>query len=772
MEKAKIRELVSQLTLEEKAGLCSGEDFWRTKAVERLNVPQIMVSDGPHGLRKQDDKADHLGVNDSIKAVCFPTGCASASSFNRELIKEMGEALGEECRAEGVAVLLGPGVCIKRSPLCGRNFEYFSEDPYLAGEIATSFIKGVQSKNVGVSIKHFLANSQEHRRMSSDAIVDERTLREIYLPAFEKAVKEAKPWTVMCSYNKINGKYAADNKRFLTRILRDEWGFDGVVVSDWGAVNDRVSNLNAGLDLEMPSSNGFNDKLIVEAVKAEKLDEAVLDRACERILDLVFKYTENAIERYEFDRMADHKKAMETARETITLLKNDNVLPLKKGVRAAFIGQYADKPRFQGGGSSHINTKYVTSALDFAKTSGINNITWTQGYDDTEDEVNEALIEEAVMAAAVADVAVIFAGLPDSFESEGFDRRHLHMPDAQNELIERVARVQQNVVVVLHNGAPVEMPWIDKVGAVLETYLSGEGVGAATVEILYGDVNPSARLAETFPLKLEDNPSYLYYFGEGDRAEYREGIYVGYRYYDKKKTEVLFPFGHGLSYTSFEYSGLKLDKHEMDDTEELLVSVNVKNTGERYGKEVVQLYVGAFDNDYVMRPVKELKGFEKVGLEPGETKTVSFKLSKRDFAYYETGINDWFVESGEYRIMIGRSAENIVLFDTALVKGTVRRPFSVSTDTTCGDVVGLAPECNELMKEYLNKFTLFDSDESAAGEAMGENMVNAQMMYNPLRGAVWFALREPTSMAEVKEFADKLNAVIAANDKKIFENNV
>ena len=596
-----IRAIISKMTLEEKAGMCSGADFWHTKAVERLGVPAVMVSDGPHGLRKQSDEADHLGINNSIKAVCFPAGCGTAASFNRELITMMGETIGNECQAEGVSVILGPAVNIKRSPLCGRNFEYYSEDPYLATEMAGALIKGVQSKNVGTSIKHFLANNQETRRMSSSSEVDERTLREIYLAAFEGAIREQKPWTVMCSYNKINGIYAAENREYLTKVLREEWGFDGYVVSDWGATNARVEDLAAGMDLEMPSSNGINDKLIVEAVKNGTLSEDVVDLACERILNIGYRFVENRDQNAVFDLDKDHETVRRIAEETIVLLKNDGILPLKEEDEIAFIGKYAKKPRYQGGGSSHINSHKVTSAWDVVEQLG--NISYAQGFHDDKDEIEEALLQEAVEGASKAKVAVIFAGLPDAFESEGFDRSHMRIPNCQNELIARVVKVQPNTVVVLHNGSPVEMPWAKDVKGIIEAYLGGQAVGAACADILFGKVNPSAKLPETFPLKLEDNPSYLYYFGEKDKVEYKEGIFVGYRYYDTKKMDVLFPFGHGLSYTTFAYSNLRVNKSTITDQDNVTVSIDVTNTGNRVGKEVVQLYVRDV-NSTVIRPEK------------------------------------------------------------------------------------------------------------------------------------------------------------------------
>lgn len=755
MTTEKIREIIGKMTLEEKAGLCSGKDFWHTKGYERLGIPVTMLSDGPHGLRKQSDEADHLGINDSIKAVCFPAACGTAASFNRELMKTLGETLGNECQAEGVSVILGPAVNIKRSPLCGRNFEYFSEDPYLATEMAGAYIDGVQSKNVGTSIKHFLANNQETRRMSSSSEVDERTLREIYLAAFEGAVSKHKPWTVMCSYNKINGVYAAENYEYLTKVLRNEWGFDGYVVSDWGAVNARVEDLAAGLDLEMPSSNGINDKLIVEAVKNNTLKEEILDQACERILNIIFRYVENRDHTAVFDRDRDHEIARKIAEETIVLLKNeDNILPLSETDDIVFIGKYAKVPRYQGGGSSHINSHKVTSACDAAADK--KNVHFVQGFDDKTDEVDEKLMKEAVNAARKAKVAVIFAGLPDSYESEGFDRTHMRMPENQNILIHRVAEVQPNTVVVLHNGSPVEMPWVNEVKGILEAYLGGEAVGAACVDILFGKVNPSAKLAETFPKKLEDNPSYLYYFGEKDRVEYREGIFVGYRYYDTKNMDVLFPFGHGLSYTTFEYSNLSLDKESITDQDTVRVRVDVTNTGKVAGKEIVQLYV-ADQQSTVIRPKKELKGFEKIELKPGETKTVEFILDKRAFAYWNTQIHDWHVETGDFTIMIGRSSRDIPCSKTIHVESTVKLPVVYTLNTTLGDIME-NPKAAEYVKELMKGSFLEEKKEesSVAAEAISEEMTMAMMKYMPIRGALSFGNGKLT-YEQLQGIVDQLN---------------
>lgn len=757
MTAEKIKELVSKMTLEEKAAMCSGADFWHTEAVERLGIPASMVSDGPHGLRKQDDKADHLGVNESIKAVCFPAGCGTAASFNRELLKEMGEALGNECQAEGVSVILGPAVNIKRSPLCGRNFEYYSEDPCLATEIAGALIHGVQSKNVGTSIKHFLANNQETRRLSSDSRVDERTLHEIYLAAFEGAVTREKPWTVMCSYNRINGTYAAENHKYLTEVLRDQWKFDGYVMSDWGAVNNRVADLKAGLDLEMPASGGTNDELIVRAVQSGALEESVVDTAVERILNIVFRYEEHRDKTAVFDRDKDHELARKVAQETIVLLKNEGVLPLEEKKQIAFIGKYVKKPRYQGGGSSHINSHKVTAAWDVIKD--MPNISYAQGFVDDKDQTDEALLEEAVQTAAKADVAVIFAGLPDSFESEGYDRTHMRMPDCQNELIAKVAAVQPNTIVVLHNGSPVEMPWADQVKGIVEAYLGGQAVGGAVCDILFGKVNPSGRLPETFPKKLEDNPSYLSYIGEGDMVEYREGIFVGYRYYDKKKMDVLFPFGYGLSYTAFDYSNLRVDKKKFKDTDTVTVTVDVTNTGKMAGKEVVQLYV-ADKESTVIRPEKELRDFAKVELMPGETKTVSFTLGKRAFAYYNTTIHDWHVETGEFVIQIGRSSRDIGLQETVTVESTVKIPFVYTTDTTLGDVMK-NPKAYEIVKSLFEK-SLFDTDSAeergeASSEAISDDMNEAMLIYTPLRGPVSFG--GEVSMEDIQKLVDQMNAL-------------
>ena len=740
-KKMDIKALIAKMTLEEKAGLLSGADFWHTKAVERLGIPATMVSDGPHGLRKQDLTGDHLGINDSIKAVCFPAASATAASFDTDMIRTLGEAVGDSCQHEELSVVLGPAVNIKRSPLCGRNFEYFSEDPFLAGKMATALIQGVQSRNVGTSIKHFAANNQEHRRMSSSSNADERTLREIYFPAFEMAVKEAQPWTVMCSYNRLNGVFASENPWLLTDVLRKEWGFRGYVMSDWGAVSDRVAGVAAGLDLEMPSSGGINDRKIVQAVREGRLDEKKVDLCCERILNIVFRYAENARPDTPWDKEAQHSLAARAAAECMVLLKNEeNALPLRKEDAVAFIGEFAKKPRYQGGGSSHINSFKTTAALDAAK--GLN-VLYAQGYSAAQDTATEGQIEEAVKIAQAAHTAVVFAGLPDAYESEGYDRKHMRMPDCQNRLIEAVAAANPNTVVVLHNGSPVEMPWIGKVKAVLEAYLGGQAVGEAVVKVLYGEVNPSGHLPETFPLKLEDNPSFLFFGGEPSGTDYREGIFVGYRYYDKKKMDVLFPFGHGLSYTTFAYSDLRLSADSIRDTDLLTVTLTVKNIGSRFGKTVAQVYVGDAEST-VLRPVRELKAFAKVALDPGESKEVSFTLDKRAFAYWNSDIRDWHVETGDFTIEAGDSSRRLPLKATVRVESTVDLPRRYDLNSIFMDIMA-DPRAKVIVAPFMAKSMgalAPHQDENretdAAREAITEDMSLAMMNYMPLRGALSF----------------------------------
>lgn len=770
-----VKKLVNELTLEEKASLCSGADFWHTEAIDRLNIPAAMVSDGPHGIRKQENLADHMGVAESIKAIGFPTASAMACSFDRDLLHKVGDALGEECVAEDLAVLLGPGINMKRSPICGRNFEYYSEDPVVAGELGAAFVNGVQEHGVGTSLKHFAANNQEWRRMSISAEIDERTLREIYLAAFETVVKKAQPWTIMCSYNRINGVYSCENDWLLNKVLRDEWGFEGLVMTDWGAMDERVPSLKAGLDLEMPDCHGETDKLIVKAVQSGELEESVLDTAVERILTMVDKYLTarkdidpasmvhplpSSVERG-YDVAAHHALARTTAEQSAVLLKNEDILPLQKDKKIAFIGEFAKVPRIQGGGSSHINNTSIESALDAAGDS----VSYAQGFHIDEETTDETLLQEAITLAKGSDVAVIFAGLPDSFESEGFDRTHLNMPANQNELIARISEVQPNVVVVLHSGSPIAMPWLDKVAGVLQMYLAGQASGGAAVNLLFGDATPCGKLAETFPLHLEDNPSYLNFPGNREKVCYQEGVFIGYRYYDKKKMDVLFPFGYGLSYTDFTYSNMKVtvngknaaDVDVIKETDEIVVSADITNTGNCDGAEIVQLYI---KNPvvYEIRPEKELRDFAKVFLKAGETKTVTFTLNARAFSYYETRIHDWYAESGDYEILLASSSRDIRLQDTVSITGSKKIPFVADYVTTCEDVELFAKDGSAL-DEMLRGSGFAEATDHDGDDSMGSgtaDMMKAMFTGTPLHSILSFSSEELT-YEDIQDTIRKLN---------------
>jgi beta-glucosidase len=679
--------LLKKMTLEEKAGLCCGGSFWSTLAMPELGIPAMTLTDGPHGVRKQSGAADHLGLNESDKTTCFPTAAGLAASWNRELLYKVGVAIGEECQTENVQIILGPAANIKRSPLCGRNFEYFSEDPYLSAQLAAKHIQGVQNQGVGTSLKHFAVNNQETKRFNINVVIDERTLREIYLASFEGAIVDAKPWTVMCAYNKINGEFCSQNKRLLTDILREEWGFTGFVVSDWFAVSERDEALAAGLDLEMPTSAGIGREAIIKAVNNGTLSDETLDRSVERILKAIFRAVEGRKAGAVYEKTAHHALAKEAARESMVLLKNeDGILPLAKNGKIALLGPFAQVPRFQGAGSSRISATQIDIPYDeIAKVIGNTALKYVEGYSLNDDTVNAALLGGVKETAASADVCVVFAGLSDKDDSEGKDRTSLRLPENQNVLIEEIVKVQKNVVVVLMNGSAVEMPWVDGVKGILEAYLGGQAMAGALVDILFGDCNPSGKLAETFPKQLSDTPCFVNFPGDNKRVEYREGLFVGYRYYDKTGVKPLFPFGYGLSYTTFEYSGLSLDKTEMTDAEELRVSLTVKNTGKRAGKEIVQLYVRDIASS-VIRPVKELKGFEKVDLAPREEKQVEFILGKRAFAFYDTDINNWRVETGDFEILIGKSSAETVLSAVVHVMSTTTVKKNYTLDSTIADI--------------------------------------------------------------------------------------
>ena len=667
-------ELLAELSNLEKATLCTGRTFWDLHGVERLGLPSVMVTDGPHGLRKQGGDNDHIGLSESVPAVCFPSGAGLASSWNRSLLCEVGTALGQACLQERVSVLLGPGVNIKRSPLCGRNFEYFSEDPLLSGEIAKAWIQGVQSQGIGTSIKHFAANNQENHRLVVDTIVDERTLREIYLPGFEIAVKDAQPWTVMCSYNLLNGTYLAENKLLLTDILKQEWGHTGLVVTDWGAANQRVAGIAAGLELDMPGNGGVFTPRILAAIESGELEQQALDAAATRVIELLLKSKPALEQPFRYDVEAHHALARRAAEEACVLLQNeDSLLPLGRNDSIAVIGALARHPRYQGAGSSQITPTRIEIPLqEIARLlpDGVEP-RFAPGYSLTDDSIDTALREDALLLAAEAETVIVFAGLPDAYESEGFDRDHMRLPAAQLDLIQQLVEVAQKVVVVLQNGSPVELPFKDKVPAILECYLGGQAGASALARVLFGDANPGGKLAETFPLRVEDTPCHAWFPGGPRQVQYREGIWVGYRYYCSANVPVAFPFGHGLSYTNFEYRDIRVagdaaadsghcDSASLDDWGGLLIECDIQNTGGMAGWEIAQLYIHTGDS-VVHRPRRELKGFEKTWLEPGETKTVRFEICRRAFAYWDVVKSSWVVPGGTFELEVGASSQDIRL---------------------------------------------------------------------------------------------------------------
>jgi beta-glucosidase len=662
---------LSELTLEEKASLCLGSDFWHTAPVERLRIPAIMVSDGPHGLRAQLGEADHVGLGGSAPATCFPTASALGSSWNPELFRAVGEALGREAKKLGVSVVLGPGINMKRSPLCGRNFEYISEDPWLAGELATAMVQGTQSQGIGTSLKHYAANNQEDDRLRVSAEVDDRSLREIYLPAFERVVKLAQPWTVMCAYNKVNETYCSEHHWLLTEVLREEWGFEGLVVSDWGAVHDRVAALQAGLDLEMPPNLGVSDAAIVEAVRNGSLDESDLDEAVSRVLRLVDRSQPALVERGSVDFDEHHTLARRAAHESAVLLKNNrNVLPLQpeEGSTVAVIGEFGRTPRYQGAGSSQVNPTQLDVAWDELQSAlaGRAEVRFAAGFGIGTTDNDQQLLREAVEVAQTANHVIVFLGLPGEDESEGFDRTQIDLPANQVMLVHALAEVHDRLIVVLANGGVVRVStWDDKVAAILECWLSGQAAGGAAVDLLLGVANPSGKLAETIPIRLQDNPSYLNFPGEDGVVHYGEGIFIGYRAYDKLVQQVSYPFGFGLSYTSFEVNDVDVSVAGSVAGGDLAVTVSaaVTNTGQVAGAEVVQVYVGDVQAS-VSRPLRELKGFAKVHLQPGETRQVSCQLDQRAFAFWSRLFQQWVIESGEFTIAVGTSSRDLVATET------------------------------------------------------------------------------------------------------------
>ena len=645
--------IIEKMTLKEKASMLSGKGMWRTHAFPEYGIPEFFLSDGPHGMRTQEGEGDWLGINKSKPATCFPTAATIANSWDRELAKKIAEALGEEAAAFGVDMILGPGLNIKRSPLCGRNFEYFSEDPYLAGEMAAAYVTGIQSRGVAACPKHFAVNSQELRRMSNNSVVDERTLREIYTAAFETTIKKAKPKAIMSSYNQVNGVYANENAYLLQTLLRKTFGFDGIVVSDWGASNDHTEGARCGSNLEMPGNSGTTAKELVRAVREGRIEEKILDQRIDEILTAMLPVHQTVVEsRKEFSIEEHHKLARRAAAESIVLLKNEHhILPLNQPEKIAVIGEFAEKARYQGAGSSLVNATKVENVMDIIGQSFSGKVVYEPGYRRNQ-KTDTVLLEKAKDAARAADAVLLFVGLDEASESEGMDRTHMRMPQNQLELIEAVADVNTETVVVLSAGSAMEMPWIDRVKAVVHGYLGGQAGASAMLAVLTGKLNPSGKLNETYPLCYEDTPAYAYYPGKERNSEYREGLYVGYRYYDTVKKEVLFPFGYGLSYTEFTYSNL----HVTDEG----ARFEITNTGTYAGAETAQLYVEK-ENAKIFGPVHELKGFCKVFLKPGETKTVTIPFEERTFAYFNIQTENWEEEEGIYRICIAKNSRETVL---------------------------------------------------------------------------------------------------------------
>ncbi len=662
-------DIIKQMTLEEKCYLFSGKDFWQTRSVERLGVPNMTLSDGPHGIRKQEGAGDQLGLNGSLPATCYPTAATIANSWDTALGEEIGEHLGTEAASQGVGTLLGPGLNIKRSPFCGRNFEYFSEDPYLAGKMAASYIRGIQKNGVAACPKHFAANSQELRRMASDSVMDERTLREIYLTGFEIAVKEGRARSIMSAYNRINGVYANENEHLLQEILRDEWGFDGFVVSDWGASNDHTEGVRAGSHLEMPTTGGDSDLELIEAVKSGRFSQELLDQRVDELLDVILSVTKSIkpLEGKPFDVEKHHAMAAKASEQSIVLLKNENnILPLKKGAKVAVIGEFAQKARYQGAGSSVVNPTRLDNAMDVIKNFDLDVAGFEAGYPRS-GRGDPAMQARAVELAKKADIVLLYIGLDEISESEGLDRSHMRLPQSQIDLIEAVAAVNPSVVAVMSAGSAVEMPWLPKCKALVHGYLCGQAGASSVLKVITGQVNPSGKLAESYPVKYEDVSSAPYFPAKERTAEYREGLYVGYRYFETANVPVLFPFGFGLSYTTFEYSDLTVTGKEATFT--------LKNTGGMDGAEVAQLYVSKPDGD-VFRPAKELKGFTKVFLKAGESRQVTIPLDDKAFRYFNVKTNRFETEGGAWTVMIGASCADIRLSGTVSVKGTqVASPY-------------------------------------------------------------------------------------------------
>ncbi|KRM12775.1 glycoside hydrolase family 3 C-terminal domain-containing protein [Paucilactobacillus suebicus] len=729
---------LNKLSLKEKASIVSGHNFWFTYDDSANGIKKIMMTDGPSGLRKQADSGDALGINDSVKAVSFPVSALTASSFDRPMMHQLGVELGIAARAENVSILLGPGVNIKRTPLAGRNFEYFSEDPTLAGELGTAYVQGVESQGVGVSVKHFAANNRENQRFTSSSDIDERSLREIYLLAFEKIVKNADPATLMCSYNKINGTLNSQNKRLLTDILRGEWGFDGFVMSDWGAVADHTAAIKAGLDLEMPGKGEESVQEIIDAVNDGSLDEHQLDNSVRRILATVKRWANKSDETVDYDKDRQHQFARQLAADSMVLLKNqNNVLPINEQESVLVIGQLAKSPRYQGSGSSHVNAYKVSVPLD--ELQGRANVSYEDGYQLEDVDPNEKLIDKAVSASKSADKIIIFAGFTEDEESEGYDKETIQLPDNQVALIQAIGKLNKPLIVVLQNGSAVEMPWINDADAILETYLAGEAVGEATADILLGDINPSGKLAETFPIQLSDNPTFNTFNKDRDHEIYHEGIFVGYRYYDANQRKVQFPFGYGLSYTNFEYQNLTTEVNGTHVT----AKFNVINTGDRDGKEIAEVYVANQTSEIEKAP-RELRDFAKVSLQAGETKSVSVELNERSFSWYNADLGKWQIDKGQYDIEIGASSRDLRLRESVEIKPVVNRTKRVTESTYVSDLKD-RPELDKALSESGLGDILTAVENQSDSARLLENM--------PLRAGVMIGM----DRNKIKEFIKLAN---------------
>jgi beta-glucosidase len=752
---SKIEQLVSKMTLEEKALLTSGRDAWSTQPIERLDIPYIWMADGPHGLRRAPT-TDTWGYGNQAPATCFPTASALSASWDMELLQEVGAALGVESNALGVDLLLGPGINIKRSPLAGRNFEYFSEDPILSGKLGAAYINGVQSQGVGATAKHYVANNVETKRMWANSNVDERTLNEIYMTPFEIAVKEAQPWSVMACYNRVQGIYGTESLRLLTDKLKNEWGFKGFVVSDWDAVVDRVQGIRAGMHLEMPGKSArITNKMVVDAVKNNELDEQQLDSIVKDLLRIVFM-GQNVNDKHGDQKIDQHHQlARKVAAEAITLLKNtEKLLPVdaSKYKKIAVLGEFAVNPRYQGNGSSQVKPTKLDKFIDIIRQEYGQDIEieYSAGYSLANDD-DLSLVDQAVAVAADADLALVMAGLPLSYESEGIDRTHIDLPPSHNKLISAVAKAQPNTAVILTNGSAIAMPWVDQVSAILETWLGGQAGAGAIVDAVFGKVNPSGKLAETFPVRLEDSPAYLNFPGEDGQVIYGERMFVGYRYYDKRNIEPLFPFGHGLSYTDFGYSDLKLSDTELTDKDKLEVSLTVTNIGKVKGKEVIQLYV-ADKESTVQRPVKELKAFDKIELEAGESKSVHFTLNKRDFSYYSKVYDRWLAESGEFQILVGSSSRDIRLKGNLNLSNTEKLNYTMTMFSFFSEFWSnpqLKPLLIEFMPNWIKAMT-------PAGKPIEEAKIEDFLQQQPLIKFPYFTGGEVDEQ-KIKAFVEQIN---------------